>query len=149
MSGRRPAAVPRAGRRGAVRRGAADMRPPAPAGAAERRRELDRLARLAHLLDARFRLPGTPIRFGLDGLLGLLPGIGDALATLPSAYLLLRGWQLGARRRVLARMALTLAVDLALGAVPLAGDVFDIAFKGNLRNVRRLEAELGGEAGPG
>ena len=143
----RPAAVPPAGRRSASRY------PPAPGGAADRqqeqRRELDRLARLARLLDARFRLPGTPIRFGLDGLLGLLPGVGDALAALPSGYLLVRGWQLGARRRVLARMALTLAADLALGAVPLAGDLFDIAFKGNLRNVRRLEAELGGPAGPG
>ena len=108
----------------------------------ERARELARLNRLARLLDARFRLPLTSIRVGADGLVGLIPGIGDTLVALPSAYMILRGWQLGARRRTLAKMTLNTGIDYAIGAVPLVGDIFDIGFKGNLRNIRLLEADL-------
>jgi hypothetical protein len=127
----------------------AETLPPMPetdAMAPERARELARLARLAHTLDARWRIPVVGVRVGLDGLVGLIPGVGDTLAALPSAYVILRGWQLGARRRVLARMVGNTGIDYLIGTVPLVGDLFDIGFKGNLRNIRLLRDELGARA---
>jgi hypothetical protein len=109
----------------------------------ERVHELERLAWLGRQLDTRWRLPGTSIRIGADGLVGLIPGIGDTLAALPSAYMIVRGWQLGARRRTVAKMAVNTGVDYVLGTIPLVGDIFDIGFKGNLRNIRLLEDEFG------
>ena len=104
--------------------------------------EIARLDRLADLLDSRFRLPGTGIRFGLDGLLGLVPGIGDTLTLLPSAWLVWRAWQLGLPRSDIARMATNTGVDYAVGLVPILGDIFDVAFKGNRRNIAILRATL-------
>jgi hypothetical protein len=115
----------------------------------ERAREMERLERLGHALDARWRVPGTGFRVGLDGVIGLIPGIGDTLAAIPSGYMILRGWQLGARRRTLARMAVNTGVDYVIGTIPLVGDLFDFGFKGNLRNIRLLREEFGrgGERG--
>lgn len=121
-----------------------DRRGRAGASPSARCRELDRLERLGTLLDARFRLPGTDIRFGLDGLVGLVPGVGDTLAAAPSAYVIVQGWRLGARKRVLARMAGNTLVDGVVGAMPVLGDIFDIGFKANLRNIALLQRELGG-----
>ena len=108
----------------------------------ERTREIQRLDRLAQTLDARYRLPLTNLRVGLDGLVGLIPGIGDTLAALPSGYMIVRGYQLGARRRTLLRMAGNTGVDYLLGLIPLVGDLFDIGFKGNLRNIALLKQEF-------
>jgi hypothetical protein len=116
---------------------------PARECACERQRELKRLERLARLLDSQLRVPGTQVRIGLDGLIGLIPGIGDALAALPSAYMIVRGHQLGARARTLGRMAANTGIDYAVGSIPLVGDLFDIGFKGNLRNIDLLRAEFG------
>ena len=107
------------------------------------RAEIARLDRLADLLDSRFRIPGTGIRFGLDGLLGLVPGIGDTLTLLPSAWLVWRAWRMGLPRRDIARMAANTGVDYAVGLVPILGDIFDVAFKGNRRNIALLRAALG------
>jgi hypothetical protein len=94
---------------------------------------------VADWLDSRFAVPGTNLRFGLDFLLGILPGIGDGVAALPAAYLIFRARQMGAPRGVLIRMFLNLAIDLMLGAVPLLGDLFDFGFKANRRNVALLK----------
>jgi hypothetical protein len=102
------------------------------------RAELRRLERLAHLMDTRFRIPGTSIRFGLDGLVGLVPGIGDAAALLPAVYLVARARGLGVPPELQLRMAGNVALDLLIGAVPLVGDIADIRFKANTRNVRLL-----------
>ncbi|MFP4303362.1 DUF4112 domain-containing protein [Rhodosalinus sp.] len=123
----------------------------APAGSSAGRKraraaEMARLDRLGRALDAQWRVPGTGFRVGLDGLIGLIPGVGDTLAALPSAYIILRGWQLGARRRTLARMALNTGVDYVIGTIPLLGDLFDFGFKANLRNLRLLREEFGGDA---
>lgn len=108
--------------------------------------ELARLERLGHALDAQWRVPGTGFRVGIDGMIGLIPGIGDTLAALPSAYIILCGWQLGARRRTLARMAVNTGVDYVIGMIPLLGDLFDFGFKANLRNLRLLREEFGAAA---
>ena len=135
---------PRAGKEGA------SSRPSAPL---DTRAELERLDRLADLLDSRFRIPGLGVRFGLDGILGLVPGVGDVATLGPSAYLVWRAHRLGADRRTLARMAANAGVDFVVGGVPLLGDVFDVAFKANRRNIELLKRHLSerdpGERGAG
>ncbi|WPZ32401.1 DUF4112 domain-containing protein [Thalassobaculum sp. OXR-137] len=101
-------------------------------------RELDRLDGLADLMDSRFRLPGTNIRFGLDAIVGLLPGIGDGLVTLPAFYILARAHRMGVPKSLLVRMAINVGIDFAIGAVPLIGDLIDVGFRANRRNVALL-----------
>ncbi|MCB2053043.1 MAG: DUF4112 domain-containing protein [Geminicoccaceae bacterium] len=102
-----------------------------------------RLAWLAHLLDDRFRLPGTNMRFGLDGVLGLVPGVGDTATTLVALYIVGEAWRHGISKRVLVQMLANTGVDWLVGAIPLVGDIFDFAFKGNRRNIALLHRELG------
>lgn len=109
--------------------------------------EIDRLRRLARLLDASIRIPGTRWRIGVDALIGLVPVAGDAAGVLLSSYIIWQAARLGARRGLLARMALNVAIEGLLGMIPLAGDLFDAAWKANQRNVRLLERELGGDGG--
>jgi hypothetical protein len=101
-------------------------------------RRVERLRHLAHLLDDRFAIPGTRYRIGLDGLIGLVPGIGDAVTTLLSLYILLEAHRLGVPISKLGRMGINVGLDAALGAVPLVGDVFDVAWKANRRNLGLL-----------
>jgi hypothetical protein len=89
--------------------------------------------------DELIRIPGTSIRFGLDALAGLIPGVGDALTGGVSVYVLFAATRMGAPPSVIARMAGNIALDLLLGMVPLLGDVFDVGWKANTRNVRLLE----------
>lgn len=103
---------------------------------------LERYRALARALDARFGIPGTPFRFGWDALLGLVPGLGDAAGSLLGGYGIYVGASLGAPTVVLARMLLNLGIDMALGAVPVLGDLIDIAFRANLRNLALLERWL-------
>lgn len=112
----------------------------APSGADPR--ALARARRLATLLDAAVGIPGTRFRFGLDSLLGLVPGGGDVAGALLSGGVVLAAARLGAPPSLLLRMLGNLAVDALLGTVPLAGDLFDVAWKANLRNVRLLERHL-------
>lgn len=104
--------------------------------------EIEKLSRYATLLDSRYRIPGTSIRFGWDAILGLIPGAGDLATAGPAAYLIYRSYRLGARKSAIARMAINAGVDLTIGVVPLVGDIFDVAFKGNRRNIAILEQEL-------
>jgi len=97
------------------------------------------LRQLAVLLDAAVRVPGTNIRFGLDALLGLIPGAGDIVGGLLSTFAILQAARLGAPRAVLARMVMNVAADSILGAVPILGDLFDVGWKSNLRNTELLE----------
>jgi len=104
--------------------------------------EIEKLDRLSTLLDSRFRIPGTPIRFGWDSILGLIPGAGDLASLGPSAYLIYKGYRLGARKRTILRMSANTGLDFVVGAVPLLGDVFDLVFKANNRNFALLRKEL-------
>jgi len=105
-------------------------------------RDLDRMDRIARLMDAQFRLPVVGTRIGLDGLIGLVPGIGDAIVFVPSAWMIHRGWRHGARKQTLALMVKNSGIDLLIGAIPLVGDIFDIGFKANLRNAALLRGDL-------
>lgn len=104
---------------------------------------LEDVRRLAHLLDTSIPVPGTRWRVGLDALIGLVPGIGDAAGGVLSLYIVLRAARLGVGNATLARMLANVAVEVVAGAVPLLGDVFDAAWKSNRRNLRLLEAHLG------
>ena len=105
---------------------------------ASRRERVARIDALATLLDTAFILPGTNIRFGLDALIGLVPGIGDVVTTAMSLYIVHEAHQLGAPGNVLARMVANVALDGFVGAVPLVGDAFDVAFRANRRNIALL-----------
>ncbi len=101
-----------------------------------------RLEKLATLLDTALVVPGTRFRFGIDGLLGLAPGVGDLLATGLSLYIVYEAHRLGAPKPVLARMLGNVALDGLIGAVPVAGDVFDVLWRANKRNMRILREHL-------
>lgn len=94
-----------------------------------------RLERLAGLLDDRFRVPGTRWRFGLDSVIGLVPGIGDLAGAVMSIYIISEAARLGVPKRVLARMMAHMGIDTVVGAIPFAGDLFDAGYKANRRNV--------------
>jgi hypothetical protein len=107
---------------------------------------LARLDRLADQLDTRFRLFG--IRFGWDSILGLIPGIGDAATAAPGLYIITEAARMGARRSVLARMGANTAADFVIGGIPLLGDLFDLGFKSNRRNIALLKREMARQAPP-
>jgi hypothetical protein len=101
---------------------------------------------IAALLDDIFRIPGTQIRFGLDAIVGLVPGIGDAVAGIASFLIIFVAWQRGTARVTLARMATNVLLETALGAIPVVGDIFHITRKSNRRNFRllmRARSEVG------
>lgn len=102
----------------------------------------DRVTRMARLLDAQFGIPGTNVRLGLDGILGLVPVIGDALAMLLAGYIFSEALQAKVRKRTLVAMGINTLLDTAIGAVPVLGDIFDISYKSNLRNARLILRDM-------
>jgi hypothetical protein len=110
---------------------------------------LRRFERFAWLMDQAFQIPGTKIRLGLDGLIGLLP-IGGDLATgiAQAAFVKLAEQQFDLPKRLVKRMAWNVAIDLLVGAVPILGDVFDIRFKASSRNLTLLKQHLAGMTSP-
>jgi hypothetical protein len=115
---------------------------PRPADDAQVRAALRRVERLAYWLDDRYRLPGTRFRIGLDGLVGLIPGVGDAVTSTLTAYIIYEAWRLGVPTSMLARMLANLGIDTVVGIVPVVGDLLDIGFKANRRNLRLLHRHL-------
>lgn len=101
-----------------------------------------RITVLARLLDSAFLIPGINRRVGVDALLGLVPGVGDAVSAALSSYIIWEARQLGLPRWKIARMIGNLALDTTLGAIPLAGDVFDMFYKSNQRNLRIVTDHL-------
>ncbi len=90
-------------------------------------------------MDAQFKIPGTSIRFGLDGIIGLVPGVGDFISFLISGYIVSIAVNKGASGFVLARMLLNIVVDALVGAIPILGDIFDVVYKANQRNMQLLQ----------
>lgn len=100
------------------------------------------LEMIAHVMDSVLVIPGTNIRFGLDALLGLVPGLGDTASSLVSIYILHQAHQQGVPKWMMAKMAGNLALDYVVGSVPLVGDVFDVYWKANRKNVELLQRHL-------
>lgn len=104
---------------------------------------LARMEMLAHLMDTAFVLPGTKQRVGFDALIGLIPGVGDALTTLVSAYIVWEARRLGLPKRKIARMVMNVGLDSLVGVVPVVGDAFDVFFRANRRNMKIVRDHLG------
>jgi hypothetical protein len=109
-----------------------------PFGNLTREQRLARLDAVAKLLDIAFIVPGTNIRYGIDGIIGLIPVVGDLIATALSLWLVREARALGAPWHITARMLGNVAIQGVVGAVPVAGDAFDVLFRANIRNVRML-----------
>jgi hypothetical protein len=114
----------------------------------EQARRLAAMRRLARMLDSSMAIPGTPYRFGLDPVLGLVPGLGDLVSPLFAIGLLWLARDLGVPRVVRLRMVYHVAIDALVGLVPVLGDLFDVAWKANDRNVALLERHARGEHPP-
>jgi len=99
---------------------------------------LKNINRLAQLMDSQFRLPGTNFRFGLDGILGLIPGAGDLSTLAVSGYMIMIMAKNGASGNVIAKMVVNVLIDALLGAIPFIGDLFDFVFKANLKNMQLM-----------
>jgi hypothetical protein len=110
---------------------------------ASRASEIDpELELLAQWMDSVFEIPGLGIRFGLDAIVGLIPGVGDTLTSLASLYILNAARRYGVPRVTMARMALNIAIDYICGAVPILGDAFDVYWKANIKNVELLRRHV-------
>ena len=109
---------------------------------ASRQQRLARIDALATLLDSALVVPGINIRFGLDAIVGLFPGIGDFLTSLVSLYIVHEARQLGAPAHLLVRMVANVAIDGIVGSAPLAGDIFDVMWRANRRNMALLYEHL-------
>lgn len=105
---------------------------------AETLKKLNRLRVLAKFMDSGWGIPFTKVRFGADSLIGLVPGIGDAGAAMVSLYIVLEARKLGVPNHLLVKMLANVAIDTGLGTIPIVGDVFDMFFKSNLKNIDLL-----------
>ncbi len=105
---------------------------------AETLKTLNRLKRLSRFMDGGWGIPGTKVRFGADSVLGLVPGAGDLAGMLISLYVVVKAHEMGAPNQLLLRMLANVAIDTGLGSVPVLGDIFDVFFKSNIRNVDLL-----------
>jgi hypothetical protein len=105
-------------------------------------REVERLRALTRLLDSAIQIPGTRYRFGLDALIGIVPGIGDAVGALFSAFIVFQAARMGVSTPTLVKMMGNVALDTIVGEIPLLGDVFDAGWKANTRNLALLEGHL-------
>ncbi len=106
----------------------------------------EHLDMLSHLLDDFIRIPGTPIRFGLDGIVGFIPGIGDILGGLASTIIIVAAWSRGIPKVTLARMVGNVAIETAVGSLPIVGNLFDIGWKANRRNYALLTGAIAAPA---
>jgi len=104
---------------------------------------LRRLRRISHLLDNAIPIPGTKYRIGLDPILGLIPGGGDLISSIFAGYVVFKSAQMGVPQETLVKMAANIVFDTVAGTVPVAGDLLDVAWKANVKNIELLDAHLG------
>ena len=107
-----------------------------------RQRKVSRLHRISHVLDKAIPIPGTKWRIVLDPILGLIPGGGDTIAGALSAYIIIESARMGLNRKVIGQMVANVLLDSLAGSVPVVGDVFDVTWKANVRNIELLEHHL-------
>lgn len=105
-------------------------------------KNLQRIRKIAKLLDTAIGIPGTKIRFGLDPILGLIPGGGDLISAGISAYMIYLAARFGLEKAEILKMFKNVAIETAIGSVPIAGDIFDAYFKANMRNLKILEKHI-------
>jgi hypothetical protein len=117
-------------------------RQPAPTVGTLVPRELERLKSLSRLLDSALVIPGTRYRFGLDAIVGLVPGIGDAIGAVFSLYIVFQAARMGVPKATLARMLGNVGIDTLVGEIPLLGDIFDVGFQSNIRNLALIEQHV-------
>ncbi|MEM9508951.1 MAG: DUF4112 domain-containing protein [Cyanobacteria bacterium P01_E01_bin.35] len=104
--------------------------------------KLSKLRRISRLLDNAITIPGTKISFGLDPILGLLPGGGDTLTGGIAAYIVVEAARMGVSRQVLWKMVGNILIDSFAGTIPVVGDIFDVGWKANIKNIELLEQHL-------
>ena len=104
--------------------------------------EVARLKAYGKLMDNAFVVPGTEVRFGVDALIGLAPGIGDGVSFALSLYPIYVAWKAGGSAGLLAHMGFNLLLDFLVGLIPVLGDVLDTQFKANVRNLRLMGIEI-------
>ncbi|MGY9054161.1 MAG: DUF4112 domain-containing protein [Alphaproteobacteria bacterium] len=109
---------------------------------AQREQRLEELEKLASWMDDRFRIPGTSIRFGLDSIVGLVPGVGDTVTLGAGVYMIWRAAALDLPAGLLARIMLNTGIDWVVGLVPIVGDLADLGFKAHRRNARLLRQHM-------
>ena len=97
---------------------------------------------LSHVLDDFIRIPGTSIRFGLDGIVGFIPGVGDLIGGIASCIIIVAAWVRGVSYATVARMVANVAIEVVVGSIPVLGDMFDIAWRANRRNYALLTGSL-------
>ena len=114
--------------------------------AGERRFEDEFAEQIAWLMDSCIRI--GPISIGLDGLIGLIPGLGDVVTNIISGMIIVRAMQHGVHKAAILRMLLNLGIDTAVGSVPVVGDLFDFAFKANIKNIQIYRQSLSGQRKP-
>ncbi|WP_017298091.1 DUF4112 domain-containing protein [Nodosilinea nodulosa] len=112
------------------------------ANTAAQLRNLDRIRRISRLMDTAFKIPVLGLKIGWDPVLGLVPGLGDLIATAVSAYVIVLAARFRLPRGILAQMVFNIGLEAVVGTVPLLGDVFDAFYKSNVRNLKLLEAHL-------
>ncbi len=106
------------------------------------KRKVTRLHRISHILDKAIPIPGTKWTIGLDPILGLIPGGGDIVAGVLSVYIIIESARMGLKRKVIGQMVANVLLDSLAGSVPVLGDVFDVTWKANVRNIELLENHL-------
>lgn len=111
----------------------------------ELRVRVERLDRLSRLLDTAFAIPFTRIRFGVDAVIGLIPGFGDWAGVALSSIVVVEAVRIGVPRALLARMIVNVAIEGAFGFVPVAGDIVDVFWRANRQNMRLLREYLAAE----
>ncbi len=105
-------------------------------------RNLNRIRRISRLMDTAFKIPVLELKVGWDPVLGLIPGLGDLIATAVSAYVIVLAARFRLPRGILAQMIFNIGLEAVVGTVPLLGDLFDAFYKSNVRNLKLLEAHL-------
>lgn len=108
-----------------------------------KKKEIERLDRFAGWMDDRFSIPGTSIRFGVDSILGLIPGVGDTVTVLSSVYIIGKAQSHNAPLHLTLRMAWNAFLDWLIGLIPFVGDIFDIGWKSNRKNIELLKKHVG------
>jgi hypothetical protein len=103
-----------------------------------RRARIEQLRAAAEWMDGQFHIPGTNIQFGFDAIIGLVPGVGDIICGALSMWLIREAQQLGAPKWLIAKMVWNVAIEVTVGAVPVVGDLFDVAWKANRKNIKLL-----------